>query len=664
MAENIIKNPFSECTARDMSYLEVQQYWCSPFRLYDLSEGELLTCRTPIVIEGIRGTGKTMIMKYLSYFIQKKLCDSVSMEEKLNFFKNRSVGVYFRYKQDFRNLFEELDCDVVNKERIFKRYYELFIVRQILEILEDFYGDCDTYTVEKVLCSFFSIEHSSINGVCQYINSLIKEMDQILNSAIYDDGWINKMMPLIGSRGLVTDLICTISNDIPGWEDVLFVIWLDEYENVGIFQPLINTLLKQVDDTVNLTYRLGMRPAGMDNNKTNVSAERLQVDRDFLLRPLNYKRDKDYEEFAVNISKKRLKSIDIFRENCLTDIAGILGEKEDFDEEAASIVGKGTKHFKLLREYFPEQNRMQEVIEELSCDEKLMEMYNILRVMRGGQYNQIGALSRKYRELRDAKQLSSYIKSNPIESKDIKKYRLDYSGKYRLTLLYILLTVYGERKQYYSFNTFLKLSSGSINDFISLCRNTFKHMNDSMLEDLKDGKPICRQIQTFAAVDTAEDQRRKIAMSSNNGNKLYTFIDSMGSIFEEYHRDLWGKYPETNQFAFADENEIRNDSELNYYLIELINSGAIIRKNKRQLKSVGNTARGELYLLNRIFAPIYQYSYRTRGGFNPIISKQNFNLMLHKSIDAKKYVKGNKEEMQQFRMFDFVKENEDGSTYL
>ncbi len=34
----------------------------------------------------------------------------------------------------------------------------------------------------------------------------------------------------------------------------------------------------------------------MDNNKTNVSAERLQVDRDFLLRPLNYKRDKDYEE--------------------------------------------------------------------------------------------------------------------------------------------------------------------------------------------------------------------------------------------------------------------------------------------------------------------------------------------------------------------------------
>ncbi|MCI9398012.1 MAG: hypothetical protein HFI55_14065 [Lachnospiraceae bacterium] len=47
----------------------------------------------------------------------------------------------------------------------------------------------------------------------------------------------------------------------------------------------------------------------------------------------DYKRDKDYEEFAVNISKKRLKSIDIFREN--------------FDEEAASIVGKGTRHFKL-----------------------------------------------------------------------------------------------------------------------------------------------------------------------------------------------------------------------------------------------------------------------------------------------------------------------------
>ena len=86
-------------------------------------------------------------------------------------------------------------------------------------------------------------------------------------------------------------------------------------------------------------------------------------------------------------------------------------------------------------------------------------------------------------------------------------------------------------------------------------------------------------------------------MSNRFGNEMYTFIDNMGGIFEEYHRDLEAKYPETNQFAFEDENEIKNDDVLNAYLVELINSGAIIR-NKRRLKSVGK-ARGSIYQLNK-----------------------------------------------------------------
>ena len=69
MQENIISNPFVGCTARDMKYNEVGQYWCSPFKVYSLNEGELFTSRTPIVMEGTRGTGKTMILKYLSYFV-------------------------------------------------------------------------------------------------------------------------------------------------------------------------------------------------------------------------------------------------------------------------------------------------------------------------------------------------------------------------------------------------------------------------------------------------------------------------------------------------------------------------------------------------------------------------------------------------------------------
>lgn len=655
MAENIFSNPFVGCTARDMKFEEVRQYWCSPFSLYALNESELFSCRTPIVIEGVRGTGKTMILKYLSYFVQKDFITDLSVDRRLEYFGERCIGVYFRYKDDFCNMCGRLDCTEQDKEQIFKHYYELFIIRQVLEILEDIYSGKDTSHIEEVLCTFLQIERSPLRDIRPHISMLIRRMDEVINSSTYDSQWRDRMMPLLGSGNMVTGLIETITGSIPGWRNMLFVILLDEYENLGMFQNLVNTLIKQVDDTVNLTYRLGMRPAGMENNnQTNVAGEKLQVDRDFLLRRLDFKDIKNYKNFALEISARRLESVAVYRENMLLDINAILGKNEDFDEEAA-MVAKGTKHFKLLKGHVPEAE-MNEAVSELSCDEKLMEMYNIIRVARGEHYRKIGDLCRQYQELRNGRRQREM-------SAELHKYQLDYSNKYRVALLYILLAIYGERKLYYSANTFLYLSSGSINDFISLCRNVFKHMNAGMFDDLKKGISISRQIQTYASVDTAEDQRRKVSMSNKYGREMYTFIDNMGSIFEEYHRDLQAKYPETNQFAFKDEHRIRNDDELNKYLVELINSGAIIRRPKRQLISVGKT-RGNIYQLNRIYAPIYQYSYRTRGGYNQIIDDSDFDCMLKESINPQKYTAKSDEDDNQLNMFRNAGGDEDDSTDL
>ncbi len=656
MKESIISNPFVGCTARDMKYEEVSQYWCSPFDLYKINEGELFTSRTPIVIEGVRGTGKTMILKYLSYFVQKDFIKDSSIDQTMEYFEKRCIGVYFRYKDDFCHMFDNLDCDWQAKERIFIHYYELFILRQILEILDDIYQNQNNSQIEEVVCSFLDISVRSLNEVRQHINSMLRKMDEIINSSGFDEAWKEKLMPLLGKGNLVTEFIQTINNQCNGWENILFVILLDEYENLGLFQTLVNTLIKQVDDTANLTYRLGMRPAGMDNNnKTNVAGEHLQIDRDFLLRRLEYENFGDYKKFALEISQKRLESVEVFRENGLCDINNILGKNENFDEEAEQVVKGGKKHFKLIREFYsPEM--MDDVIHELSCSNKLMEMYNILRVLRGEDYKKTASLCREYQSLRENGQ------SGTAGNNELHKYYLDYSNKYRVALLYMLLTIYGEQKLYYSVNTFLRLSSGSINDFISLCRNTFKQINEKMLQEIRGGEQISPRIQTYASLDTAEDQRRKVSMSNRFGKEMYTFIDNMGSIFEEYHRDMQARYPETNQFAFANENEIRNDDRMNAYFVELINSGAVIRKQRRQMISVGKT-RGAVYQLNRIYAPIYQYSYRTRGGFNVIIGRDDFETMLKKSIDPKKYI-GNNSWSEQCNLFDNPTEDEDDSADL
>jgi hypothetical protein len=170
-----------------------------------------------------------------------------------------------------------------------------------------------------------------------------------------------------------------------------------------------------------------------------------------------------------------------------------------------------------------------------------------------------------------------------------------------------------------------------------------------MIVDLVKGNSLPIGIQTYGAKDTAEDQRRKVSQSNKHGSEIYSFIENLGGAFEEYHRDPKVKYPETNQFAFSDELQIRNDAELNDYLIDLINSGVIIRKQNRQLKSVGKP-RGYIYQLSRIFAPLYQFSYRTRGGYNQMISTDMFKKMLKEEIPPIYFLKNGIEDESQLNV--------------
>lgn len=631
MVENIIKNPFVGCTARDMQFEEVKQYWCSPFSLYKLNESELFLSRTPIVIEGIRGSGKTMILKYLSYSVQKEFMADKTPEERLKYLKRYSFGSYFRYKDDFCNLIESLDCGQTLKDKIFKQYIELFISREIIQNISDVYGGEVPYDMVEAVSDALDSNADSLERVVESINKLVGMMDEIINASLFDDSWQSSIQPLLGTGDYINNLVSRITESVSDWKNILFSVILDEYENLGVFKNIVNTLVKQVDETCLLTYRIGMRPEGMgQENSTRLGIERIQVDRDYILRKLVFSDTTEYRKFAVDVSHKRLCSIGIYADNNLTDIGKLLGKSEDIDAEAREVA-KGKKQFELIAKNFKNAKELNKAINVLSNDEKLIEMYNILLVARGADYASVGEICKEYLTLRTERRLKD-------AKGEVRKYHLGYGDKYRLALLFLLRAIYGESKWYYSLNTFLYLSSGSINDFISLCRNTFKYINHDMIDDLVEGIHLPVSIQTYGARDTAEDQIRKVAQSNRHGKEMYSFIENLGGAFEEYHRDPEVKYPETNQFAFTDEIKIRNDEVLSEYLIDLINSGVIIRKQNRQLKSVGQT-RGYIYQLSRIFAPLYQFSYRTRGGYNQMITADLFGKMLKEDVPPTQFIK-------------------------
>ena len=69
--------------------------------------------------------------------------------------------------------------------------------------------------------------------------------------------------------------------------------------------------------------------------------------------------------------------------------------------------------------------------------------------------------------------------------------------------------------------------------------------------------------------------------------------------------------------------------------------GVIEKKHNAQGISIGRR-RGNLYRLNRMLAPIFSISYRTRGGYNFVVKTDVFEQMLSNSMDASEIIGQNK----------------------
>ena len=100
---------------------------------------------------------------------------------------------------------------------------------------------------------------------------------------------------------------------------------------------------------------------------------------------------------------------------------------------------------------------------------------------------------------------------------------------------------------------------------------------------------------------------------------------NIGNIFSTFHKDRKMRYPETNQFVFSEVDLYPQDREI----IEFAKSWAmIIKKEKAQRVTASIDKKADIYHINKIFYPIFNISYRTRGGVNPTFSREEIHGML------------------------------------
>lgn len=625
------KNPFSGINASTLEDESILEYWCSPFsyQLFSgIKEEDIYQEETNIVFMGGRSTGKTMFLKYWSYPVQLLAAQKEGIKFSENISRNKGIGFYFRIDGPLLRSLQGLNIPEEHWSALFSHFFELIVGRELLEAL-------------KILEDEGSIEHGSMNEfiskACELLDFPLKDNLQEISYEFdkrirYIDDFRGKV-PLDGKsfepdgrifvpKSISFGLSKLIKKLIPLFENLNIIYLVDEYENFLEYQQIIiNSILKFVAPQIR--FRIGMRLEGFRSYKVVDKDDFIKEGREY--RAVIFEdiinKSEGYHNFLIDIARKRLETVPLLKEKGLTNIKKLLSLRENLEEEADEIVNGNPNK---IYEYFLKTWKVSKQDLDLvrNKNKPLLELMNFIWLLRGVSPEET------YQSMTDFLE-----KKN---SRGCLKYKNDYTNKYKLSLVFLLCSIYRKRKKYYSFNTFAFLSSGIVGYFIELCRSSFAFASWRDNEELLQLGHISKEAQSSAASEVSMIEKRQINRIEEYGGELSLFVENLGNVFREYHRDIRMRYPETNQIAFNIDS-IR-DERVQMAMRSAIKWSIILGKPKMQLSAPSESIQ-EIYALNRIFSPIFQFSYRTRGGKSVSLNEAQLLELVSKKLGKEKLAK-------------------------
>lgn len=624
------KNPFDDYNANVLAPDLIMQYWCTPFStgaLKEFDEAKFFSEKMPIILQGSRGSGKTTILKYFSFPVQCERADQsgISILEQLK--NDAGVGFYLRCDDSFLNMFKTVFSAAVKDtwQLCFKHYLELFFSKNIISMLRKVdFSDSITesaFITQLQLSKFDSfLSFSTLGELECYLDSEIKYLNKYKNEALFTKA-VFTPRHIWDFYELSGSLIEAIQENISDLRNVNFLLLVDEFENLPIdLQKMFNNMIKFCKS--GMSMRIGRRSENIVTTATVNSVEYLREGNDYRLIVLDYQ-GQDIQELKphlLGIAEKRLAAFEGIKIS--TNLAEILGDKEDLDSECDRIVANRTTHLDILLRENPriaDEKLRQQIIQIISYPKnRIAETLCALWVSRSEENEDLLTSAHVAAE---AMRAQFEKKEHPLKE----KFANDYNNKYRYALTVFICSAYKKDKAYYSFNTLCYLSEGNARTFINLCKaiisDAFFYEKKSFITTGRVSiESQCRAIRAYSI-----SEFNSVCSIIQNGQSIKNLILGIGNVFSEYHKDKLVRYPETTQFTFSPENLTEDSKEV----INIAESWALINRRKEtQRLSAGVGQEGYLYAINRVFSPIFNISYRIRGGVNAVFSAEDIEKMI------------------------------------
>ncbi|MGO9022460.1 MAG: hypothetical protein ACLQVJ_29335 [Syntrophobacteraceae bacterium] len=307
-----LANPFNITKAVHFSDREINDYWVDIPVSGGFVEMAKPNSPMPMFILGGKGSGKTHLMRYFSYPVQKIRYPSEILKG-LN--SEGYLGIYMLCGGLNSSRFKGKSQTEETWAGLFGYYIELWLGQLVISVLKDIFDSYpDLAAQEEPICSEFislfdvtydAADYNSFDKLSQLMRDLHRELDRQVNNCVLTCSLQLKIMVTRGS--LIFGIPKIIRKYVQSLSDCLFVYIIDEFENLSADQQrYINTLIRenQAPCSIKIGSKLfGIRTLGTycadEDNKEGSEYEALRLDSHLRVNP-------SYSLFAKRLVIRRL----------------------------------------------------------------------------------------------------------------------------------------------------------------------------------------------------------------------------------------------------------------------------------------------------------------------------------------------------------------------
>lgn len=617
---DLLLDSFSKSRAEEYP-LDVWNEFVIPPRYKEYSR--LFNYHRAVMIEGGRGSGKTMFLKYHCHNTRfSKNRDSISSKEL------EHVGLYFRPDTDFSAMINEFNFGA-NWKSVFTHYIFLGLLEDFSRSIEGISNttfedisfsssplSCETpESLQRVLKNF----PATYEGLLSYQKVALAEFNMWLNDIESFD-----KPPLIEPRTVLSQLVGQLKEFLPELKDLSFYIYFDEFENLTVDQQkVINNWMKHGKHPLifNAAYKKGVKV-----NRETHSKEKLVLRNDYKVVDLEKFENQEFKTFASEVLVLKLMeevNIDGFETFKKYFCNEEYLENRNQESYKQSVL-KGARDF--LPSYtYSEVADM--IMKEPSLVKRLEKFLIAPALPDKSKYIATDFINHDYAAeslingllLNRNKKPLDVLKTftNLVNSGESAEYKAQIEQYLVGAILWIYLSASWKKCPVYSgFDRFCMLAKGNMRHFIELCYQSLSLAAINNVQISKDMiTPISQAIQAEAAIESSRLEIEKVDELGQHGEKLRFIVNRLGLFFQLIQKRKSQSENEVNHFSI----KVSDDSLIDETTKALLNEAVIW---SILIEEVGDTKRksahdisSKEYMLHPIFSPHFGISYRRKKKF-------------------------------------------------